>query len=106
MKKYITLDRKEYNIDTFPPKEKALYERVKSYYDNNKPEWIEFANFWMAHLHLSGIEDDYTREEIIKLPIWDICNDLEGRIGIALGFVKEPEDKNAIYETGEIIRKV
>ena len=74
------------SIDTFPPKEKALYERVKSYYDNNKPEWTEFANFWMAHLHLSGIEDDYTREEIIKLPIWDICSDLEGRIGIAQGF--------------------
>ena len=24
------------SIDSFPPKEKALYERVKSYYDNQK----------------------------------------------------------------------
>ena len=97
------MEREEFDIDSFPPIEKEFYERIKSFYDNNKPGWNEFNNFWMSHVRLYLEHEGYTKEEIINLPVYEICGDLEGRIGIAHGYVREPEDKSVLSETGEVV---
>jgi len=103
MKKYITMGREEFDIDSFPPIEKEFYEKIKFINEKYRPGWNDFSNLLRSHARLYLEDAGYTREEIVNLPVWKICQDLEGRIGIDWGYVKRPEDESVLSETGEIV---
>ena len=87
MKKYKTVYGREYDLNSLPDTHKQYYKRVKAFL-KTKPDWDEFNSFWRSHIptYLKG----YTRAEIVELPIYKICGDLEGRIGIAQGYIRKP----------------
>ncbi|MCK5606363.1 hypothetical protein KAR91_30965 [Candidatus Pacearchaeota archaeon] len=84
---YKTIYGRKYDIDSFPDKHKKYYERIKTFL-KTKPSWNEFSNFW--RFDMLRYLDGYTRKKLVELPIYKICGDLEGRIGIAQGCVRKP----------------
>lgn len=87
IKRYKTLYEKEYDLNSLTDKHKQYYEKIKKFL-KTKPGWDEFSNFWRSDMlrYLDG----HTRKELIELPIYKICGDLEGKIGIAQGYVRKP----------------
>jgi len=95
MRRYTTVEGLVYDVEHFPPKEKRFYEVVTEFY-KRKPLWNDFNNYWMSQI--ARFLNGKTRKEIVELPIFKICLDLEGRIGIEHGYVKLPEDGSFEFE--------
>ena len=56
-----------------------------------EPDWATFTNFYMAALSKQYESRGLTREEITKTPLWQIAQDIAGRLHIAQGHAR-PSD--------------
>lgn len=76
---------------------------VDSLIDLQKQEtnWANFHNVWMPRVSDLYTNRGLSREQIIKLPLWRIAQDLAGRIMVALGHARIPDYRD---ELGQLIR--
>lgn len=93
-KKYKTLYDEEFEIESLPPKHKAAYFDIKRFY-NKKPDWSVFGNYWHAKVDSVFKRKTKTRkdrEKVVNSALWEIAQDLEGRLGIEQGYVRLEDD--------------
>jgi len=95
MKEYKTLKGEAYNIESLSKKERAVLEEVYSYFEKN-PDWPEFSTYWKDKL-MERLQDK-TREEIVTLSIFRICQDLSSRLGIRQGYIREEDYRDKLLE--------
>ena len=95
MNYYRTLDGKVFNLDELTEQQKLIYSEVKSFYDTN-PDWNQFSNMWSDRLRESftGVDPHIVVEE----PIFEICQDLESRLGIRQGYTREPDYRDLLAD--------
>ena len=88
MKAYKTLRGETLDLDQLSPKARAVYAKIKAFYDTNpNPKGSEFKRFRFAETKkgvFKGIEGP-----IIDEPLFKICQDLEMRL-----YLKEQEERN------------
>ena len=95
MNYYRTLDGEVFNLDELTEQQKLIYSEVKAFYDTN-PEWTLFSNFWMAK-----IKEAFASEEpgsVVKEPIFEICQDLDSRLGVRQGYMREPDYRDLLAD--------
>ncbi len=95
MRIYTTLENEKYNRDQLPSAHKAFLAKVLRYY-NQRPSWDKFADFWLAKGNelWGGIKG----KELLELPIYKICQDLEARLGIEQGYTRQRDLRDELEE--------
>lgn len=98
MKIYTTLENEKYDRDQLPPAHRKFLAKVFRYCAKG-PSWDEFANFWLS----KGNElwEGIKGKEIIELPVYKICQDLEARLGIEQGYTRERDLRDELEELVE-----
>ena len=98
MKIYITLKNIFYILAELDSDQQKLAEEFIQFF-YKKPEWLDFANFWINQVNGRYGKDARGRNHfglIPQLPVFTIGQDLESRLGIEQGMVRKtfegPED--------------
>ncbi len=92
---YLTLDNDEYSLDALDAEEQRLYQEVKRRFDTDM-DAVEFTNFWMGLIRKQY--ESIERAEIVALPLYKICQDLESRLAIRQGYAKEPDYRDLLAD--------
>lgn len=95
MKIYTTLENEEYDRDQLPPAHRQFLAKVLSYYAK-EPSWDEFANFWLSKG--KDLWKEIKGKELVELPAYKICQDLEARLGIKQGYTRERDLRDELEE--------
>lgn len=85
MKQYETLNHEILDLDNLPKKYQNFYREINKYYKKG-PDWNEFSNLWLGKIN--SIFHKVKREDIVKTPIFRICQDMESRLGIKQGHTR------------------
>lgn len=95
MRNYTTLKGEEFDLDSLPEEQSKLWEKAEGYFQTS-PEWTDFSTFWVRKVAktFEGLE----RNEIVKMPIFKLCQDLESRLGIEQGYTREADYRDALRE--------
>lgn len=91
---YVTLDQEIFNISELPEAQKALYEEVFESF-KQRPQWPEFQNLWLLKIN-NLLRNTLSRSEIIKTPIYKICQDMDSRLGIEQGFMRQADYRDIL----------
>ena len=98
MCKYRTLTGKVFDLGILPQAHLRVYESLKDYFEQG-PTWNEFAIRWTNETR--EIFESSAIERVTETPLFQICQDLESRLGIKQGFVKPvPDFQSEIKELG------
>jgi len=94
MKKfYETLENKKIDITVLPEQEREFLKEVKKYY-SHKPDWNVFSNYWLKEGQ--KIWGGLQKREVVNLPVFLICQDLEARLGIEQGRTRLPDYRDEL----------
>ncbi len=86
-RRYVMVTGQMLDVGPLTPQEKNfLVEACRRY--SKFPDWNKFASWWWREFDRAGLKDDR--------PIYRICQDLEGRLGIAQGYVAEPDYRQSL----------
>lgn len=86
---YRTITSRSFDLKKLTKAEQRCLAAVVGKYQT-KPEWSQFASWWLAHLSESGIEPGS--------PVYRICDDLEARLGIAQEKVAPPDYRDFLAD--------
>ncbi|MFA4880601.1 MAG: hypothetical protein WC650_03175 [Candidatus Doudnabacteria bacterium] len=93
---YVTLDGAKFDLDALSEQEQKVYQVVRQFLERApEPGWGgEFPNFWSSQLvNLYGGE-----QQMLGTVLYEICQDLEARLGIKQGYIKPPEEHDWLWE--------
>ncbi len=95
MNYYKTLDGEVFNLDELTKQQKLIYSEVKSFYDIN-PDWNQFSNVWTDRLReaFAGVDP----RTVVEEPIFEICQDLDSRLGVRQGYMREPDYRDLLAD--------
>lgn len=94
MIEYITLDQEIFDITGLPEAQRALFEEVCNNF-RQRPQWPEFQNLWLSKVN-NLLGKTLSRKEIIKTPIYKICQDMDSRLGIEQGFMRQADYRDIL----------
>ncbi len=91
MKKLIfqTITGRTLDLRKLDKKEREFLAAVQRKYEK-RPEWSEFASWWVENFRRSGLP--------VESVAYRICQDLEGRLGIAQGKVSPPDYRDYLAD--------
>ncbi len=97
---YVDLKGREYNLAVLDNEERqlvaVLQKRAKAHVD-----WNEFDNFWLRKVSTFYDRRGFSRKKSMRTAVYEIAQDLSGRLAISLGLAREPDYRD---ELREIIR--
>ncbi len=86
---YKTVTGRTLDLSKLNPQERTLLRAAVTKY-RTKPEWCEFTAWWMPRFAKTGLD----RES----KVYRICQDLEGRLGLAQGKVAPPSYRDSLAD--------
>lgn len=101
MRYYITLRNVEYDLECLTPPQSEFIAEIVRYY-KGKPRWNKFANRWVQEG--KKIWNGMTRKDVVRHPTFKICQDLESRLGIEQGYVRQTNYKDELLDIIEQYR--
>jgi hypothetical protein len=90
---YETLENGKYDLKALSAKEQGFLKRVFDYY-HQKPDRSLFSNYWLREGQ--KVWAGTPRKEVVDLPIFNICLDLEMRLGIGQGYMRLPDYRDKL----------
>jgi len=96
---YETLESEKFDIKALSDQEYKFLKKVMNYY-YEKLDWNVFSNYWLKEGQ--KIWAGTPKREVVELPIFRICQDLEVRLGIKQGKTRLPDYRD---ELGALIDK-
>lgn len=94
MKKfYETLENKKIDIKVLSEQDYEFLKKVKKYY-YKRPDWNVFSNYWLKEGQ--KIWGGIKKREVVNLPAFLICQDLEVRLGIKQGKTRLPDYRDEL----------
>jgi hypothetical protein len=90
---YNTVTGRTHSLDGLTTEERKTLQTVLDRFDK-RPEWSEFASWWMEFLDSSKIKGDSV--------VFKICDDLEARLGIVQGKVAPPDYRDYLASLIEL----
>ncbi len=99
MRNYTTLKGEKFDLDSLPEEQSNLWEKAEGYFQT-APEWTDFSTFWLRKV--AKTFEGLDRSEIVKMPIFKLCQDLESRLGIEQGYTREADYRDALRELIEV----
>lgn len=97
---YVDLKGRTWDLANLDAAERRLVEELQTRVETH-PDWNDFDNFWLPKVAALYEGRGLSRPEVIKAPVYEIAQDLSGRLAISLGLVREPDYRD---ELREIIR--
>jgi len=94
-KTYTDLDGRVFGLATLAPDEAALVEKLQKYAKEH-PDWFEYGNYWIAEFAKFRDKRGLTRRETIQTTAYRIGQDLESRIGLATGMVRQSDYRDEL----------
>ena len=95
MKTYTTLENEKYYLEQLPPKHQEFLTEVLRYFDQ-APPWDDFDQYWLSRGKKVWGRKKWA--QIIELPIYKICQDLEALLGIKQGYTRERDYRDELQE--------
>lgn len=86
---YKTVTGRVLDLSKLNSQERTLLRAAITKYRTN-PEWCEFSSWWMPRFAKTGLD----RES----KVYRICQDLEGRLGLAQGTVAPPSYRDSLAD--------
>jgi len=94
MKKfYETLENEKFDIKDLSNQEYEFLKKITKYY-SEKPDWNVFSNYWLREGQ--KVWGPTPKREVVDLPIFRICQDLEARLGIEQGKTRLPDYRDEL----------
>lgn len=94
MKKfYETLENNKIDIKALSEREHEFFKKIKKYY-SKMPDWNVFSNYWLKEGQ--KIWGGMQKREVVNLPVFLICQDLEVRLGIEQGKTRLPDYRDEL----------
>jgi hypothetical protein len=84
---YVDLDGNAICLDGLDALERRLLGRLERR-ARTHPDWSDFGNYWMSAVAEFYDERGLSRAQTIKKAIYQIAQDLSGRLGIAQGMIR------------------
>jgi len=84
-----TLIGKKLVLNGLSEKEKKLLQQVQERF-RTSPEWTEFTSWWIDQLNRSGLS--------MNSVVYEICQDLEARLGVTQGKVAPPDYRDYLAD--------
>jgi hypothetical protein len=72
---------------------KDLQRRVKAH-----PDWNDFDNYWLPRVAALYEGRGLSRREVTRAPVWQIAQDLSGRLAVSLGLAREGDYRDELQE--------
>jgi hypothetical protein len=98
---YCDLEGNRLSLRDLTPDERKLHRELERYAKRH-PDWNEFGNYWLPKVAELYTKSGFTRRQIIRQPLFQIAQDIEGRLGIASGQARAPDyrdDLESLIET-------
>ncbi len=94
MKKfYETLENKKIDIKALSEREHEFLKKLRRFY-SSKPDWNAFSNHWLKEGQ--KIWGGMPKREVVNLPVFLVCQDLEARLGIEQGKTRLPDYRDEL----------
>lgn len=102
---YVDLQGREWSLDALDSAERRLVAKLRKNGDayqkapgDSLQKWCDFDNYW-----LPLVVDFYTRrglthKEVTKTPVFEIAQDVSGRMAVALGLARRPDYRSRLAE--------
>src|SRR6266446_8981690 len=99
---YTTLDGDTFVVAAFDRQERQAFDALVEYFVQD-PDWNDFANFWPTKVVALYDKRGLERGETIRKDLFQIAQDMEGRLGIKQGKIA-PDDGDYREELADLIR--
>ncbi len=103
--KYVDLDGREWPLNDLGQDERQLIaklQRSMKRHLNSKSKllqkWCDFDNHWLPLVLAFYKAKGVSRKEIVQTPVFQIAQDLSGRLAVSLGLVKKPDYRSGLSE--------
>ncbi len=97
---YVDMQGRQWNLTLLDEEERQLVGKLQKR-ARTHPDWNEFDNFWMAQVAALYDGRGTSRKQSMHTAVYQIAQDLSGRLAISLGLAREPDYRD---ELREIIR--
>jgi hypothetical protein len=97
---YKTLNGGAYSLADLDPEERRLANELVAK-SRSVANWAEYANYYMRAVGDFYKARGLTRQEITKLPVWKMAQDLKGRLMVRAGEAVPPDYRDSL---GALIR--
>ncbi len=84
---YLDLDGQAWNLRLLDKEERALVENLRRRAARSA-DWNEFDNYWMKEITALYEPRGLSRREIAEKPVFQIAQDLSGRIAVDKGYAR------------------
>jgi hypothetical protein len=96
-KYYVTMERQSWDLTELDDEERQLVEDLQRRAESH-PDWNDFDNYWLPRVASLYEGRGLSRQEVTKTPVWDIAQDLSGRIAISLGLMRLPDYRDDLRQ--------
>lgn len=91
---YVTLLHEVFDLEKLPTGHKRILQKVSKYFAQ-KPPSHKFNDFWQ-HNVLKVCGEKVSKEAITETPLYKICQDMESRLGIEEGYIRQPDYRDVL----------
>jgi hypothetical protein len=92
---YCDLEGNRISLRDLTPDERKLLRDLERYAGRHS-DWNEFGNYWLPKVAELYSKSRFTRRQIIRQPLFQIAQDIEGRLGIASGQARAPDYRDEL----------
>lgn len=103
--KHVDLDGREWPLEELDQDERRLIAKLQKAmkkHQNSKSEplqkWCDFDNHWLPLVLAFYKAKGVSRKEIVQTPVFQIAQDLSGRLAVSLGLAKKPDYRSGLSE--------
>jgi len=90
---YETIENEKFDTKVLSDLGYKFLKKIMKYY-SEKPDWNVFSNYWLKEGQ--KIWGRTPKREVVDLPIFRICQDLEVRLGIEQGKTRLPDYRDEL----------
>ena len=94
---YTSLHGREWNLNHLDSEETRLFEDIQRQdeacrkdYATPSQRWCDFDNFWLPRVLALYTGRGLTRKQTIQTAVFQIAQDMSGRLAVSLGLAKKP----------------
>ena len=94
-KTYVDLLGHRFSLRVLDDEERQILSRLKRYL-RREPTWEDFENYWLGLIGNFYVQRGLTRRAVTQTLLWQIAQDLGGRLSVDLGLARMPDYRDEL----------